>query len=184
MKRPRGTVLLVTVLLSILMFRISRVAPPVRDEFPAFYVNNPEHVTIYLGSGFKNKGYHQIIDGMLIEDVIHMAGFQVPPNLGKSLAEKGPLRSGEGLEISSRDLEVIEVERFFVPAAQRITLGIPLHPDTMKANDWQALPGIGPRLAERIVVDRQKNGEFGSLKALTRVKGIGNGTIKRLKEFF
>ena len=184
MKRPRGTVLLVTVLLSILMFRISRVALPAKDEFPAFYVNNPAYVTIYLGSGFKHKGYHQIIDGMWAEDVILMAGLQIPPTLAGSLEEKGPLRSGEGLEISCFDSKTIEVKRFFMPAAQRITLGIPLHPDTMKAHDWQALPGIGPRLAERIMIDRQKNGDFGSLEALERVKGIGNGTIKRLRKFF
>ena len=184
MKRPGGTVLLVIVLLSILMFRVSRVIFPVRDESPAFSTTNPGHVTVYLGSGFKNQGYHQIIDGMLAADVIQMAGFQVTPKLRESLAQKGPLRSGEGLEIDQLSTKAIEVRRFFVPSGQRITLGIPLHPDTMKANDWQALPGIGPRLAERILADRQKNGDFGNLEALERVKGIGNGTVKRLSEFF
>ena len=166
------------------MFRLSRVIFPARDESPAFYANNPGYVTVYLGAGFKNQGYHQIIDGIFAAAVIQMAGAQITPKLRKSLAEKGPLHSGEGLEIDLLNAKVLEVRRFFVSAGQRITLEIPLHPDTMKANDWQALPGIGPRLAERIMADRQKNGDFGNLEALERVKGIGTGTVKRLSEFF
>lgn len=184
MKRPGGTVLLVTVLLSILMFRVSRVTLPVKDESPVFCVNRPGYAVIYLGAGFKNQGYHQIIDGTSALDVIQMAGCHISPKLRRSLEEKGPLSSGEGLEIGFKDAEIFEIKSFFVYAGQRITLGVPLHPDTMKSDDWQALPGIGPRLAERIIVDRQKNGDFGSLDALKRVRGIGNGTVKRLSEFF
>lgn len=184
MKRPGGTVLLVTVILSILMFRVSRVTLPARDEFPAFYINNPGFITIYLGSGFKNPGYHQIIDGTSVYDVIQMAGFHGTKTFMNSLEKKGPLRSGEGVAIRFSEGKIIEVRRFFVPAGQRITLGIPLHPDTMTSHDWQALPGIGPHLAERIMADRQKNGDFGNLEALIRVRGIGRGTVKRLSEFF
>ena len=37
----------------------------------------------------------------------------------------------------------------------------------------ERLPRIGPALAARIVADRRINGEFGSLEALQRVRGIG-----------
>ena len=37
----------------------------------------------------------------------------------------------------------------------------------------ERLPRIGPALAARIVADRRTNGEFGSLEALQRVRGIG-----------
>lgn len=42
------------------------------------------------------------------------------------------------------------------------------------------LPGIGPRLAERIVQDREVNGPFGSLDELQRVRGIGPRTVERI----
>ena len=184
MKRPSGTFLLVAILLSILLFRVSRATFPVRDEFPAFYVHKPGYVTIYLGRGFFNYGYRQFIAGVSPVDVIRMAGFVLPVELEKILMEQGALRSGEAIEIVLVDAEVTDVRRFYVHAGQRITLGIPLHPDTMNASDWQALPGIGPRLAERIIFYRQKNGEFGSLEALVRVKGIGKATVKRLSDFF
>ncbi len=41
-----------------------------------------------------------------------------------------------------------------------------------------ALRGIGPRKAEAIVADRNKNGPFKSLDDLTRVKGISAKTIE------
>jgi competence protein ComEA len=54
----------------------------------------------------------------------------------------------------------------------------------MVGDDWQALPGIGPKLAERIEVDRQKNGEFASLEDLKRVSGIGKKRIEAWRIFF
>jgi competence protein ComEA len=37
----------------------------------------------------------------------------------------------------------------------------------------EALPGIGPALARRIVEDRALNGPFGSAEGLQRVRGVG-----------
>jgi competence protein ComEA len=71
-----------------------------------------------------------------------------------------------------------------MPAAQRMALGTPLHPERMSLDDWQALPGIGPRLARIIEEDRQKNGDFGDLDGLDRVAGIGHKLIERWRKFF
>ena len=48
--------------------------------------------------------------------------------------------------------------------------------DAATAAEIQALPGIGPTLAARIVADRDSNGPFGSLEQLCRVKGMGPAT--------
>ena len=45
----------------------------------------------------------------------------------------------------------------------------------------ETLPGIGPRLAARIVEDRRSAGRFDSVGALVRVKGIGPKTVARLR---
>lgn len=41
-----------------------------------------------------------------------------------------------------------------------------------------ALQGVGPKKAEAIVADRDKNGPFKSLDDLTRVKGINAKTVE------
>jgi competence protein ComEA len=52
--------------------------------------------------------------------------------------------------------------------------------DTAGAITIEALPWIGPALAARIVESRERCGPFGSMEALTRVYGIGEGMSKRL----
>jgi competence protein ComEA len=47
--------------------------------------------------------------------------------------------------------------------------------------DFDALPGIGPRLAERIMAYRQSAGAFHSLDELRDVKGIGNKKFERIR---
>lgn len=47
--------------------------------------------------------------------------------------------------------------------------------------DFDALPGIGPRLAERIMEYRQSAGAFHSLDELRDVKGIGKKKFERIR---
>ena len=47
--------------------------------------------------------------------------------------------------------------------------------------DFDALPGIGPKLAERIMAYRQSVGAFHSLDELRSVKGIGKKTFERIR---
>ncbi|MDH5235540.1 MAG: helix-hairpin-helix domain-containing protein [Gemmatimonadota bacterium] len=47
----------------------------------------------------------------------------------------------------------------------------------------EALPGIGPALAARIVADREARGPFGSLAALERVRGIGPALARRVQPY-
>lgn len=49
----------------------------------------------------------------------------------------------------------------------------PVDVDVADAATLEALPGIGPALARRLVEDRGRHGPFGSLDGLARVKGVG-----------
>lgn len=57
----------------------------------------------------------------------------------------------------------------------------PVDLDVADAATIEGLPWIGPALAERIVSNRDRCGPFGSLEALKRVVGIGDGLVKRLE---
>jgi competence ComEA-like helix-hairpin-helix protein len=51
------------------------------------------------------------------------------------------------------------------------------------AGDLVLLPGVGPKLAERIVAERSRRGGFTRAEQLLEVKGIGQATLKRLAPF-
>lgn len=53
--------------------------------------------------------------------------------------------------------------------------------NTASAEQLEALPGIGPVTARRIVADRRRHGRFLRVEDLARVKGISAQSIPRLK---
>ena len=50
------------------------------------------------------------------------------------------------------------------------------------ARELESLPGIGPRLAQRIIEDRQTVGLFLRPEDLLRVRGIGPATLARIRD--
>jgi len=52
--------------------------------------------------------------------------------------------------------------------------------DAASAAQLDSLPGVGPALANRIVLDRAAHGPFGSMSGLMRVPGVGAATARRL----
>ena len=53
--------------------------------------------------------------------------------------------------------------------------------NTATAAELEALPGVGPALAARIVAHRSRHGRFRSVDALEGVPGIGAATLERIR---
>ena len=54
--------------------------------------------------------------------------------------------------------------------------------NTAGAEALEGLPGIGPSMAVRIIEDRAENGPFRAVSDLSRVKGLGAATVKKLAD--
>ncbi|MBN1297713.1 helix-hairpin-helix domain-containing protein [bacterium] len=49
--------------------------------------------------------------------------------------------------------------------------------------DLEAIPGIGPAIAGRIVLERNRRGGFRSMNDLLKIRGIGRKTLDHLKRY-
>ena len=67
------------------------------------------------------------------------------------------------------------------PNSQSPTASQPVDLDVATRADIEALPWIGPVLADRIVTNRDSLGPFGSMEQFQRVYGIGPGMARRLE---
>lgn len=182
--QQRGLTLLVCLLAAWLAFNLGRSAFPIDRESPPAVVVSAIGIRVMLGEGFVAAGVHQFSDAVTPAGVIEMTETVVSVPMPGGELWLRPLSSGERLDLVQESPQEVGLRRSYMPAEARMLLGIPLHPERMSREDWQALPGIGEKLAEAIEQDRQKNGDFGSLAALRRVRGIGPGRLKSWERFF
>ena len=177
---PVAVVLAATLFLAMLLLRGTSV-----PEDPPFF-SSPEENCVYVqlsGPGL-SSGVYQLNDDLSILDVINLTVVRPGDTSWSTDAASAPVLNGAKYAVTKKEQKIEFVQRGWLPAGQRMALGIALHPDRMNRSDWVVLPGVGEKLAERIEIDRQKNGDFGSLDALARVRGIGPGKIESWRTFF
>jgi competence ComEA-like helix-hairpin-helix protein len=68
-----------------------------------------------------------------------------------------------------------------LPERCRYLLGMPLNVNRAGEEELELLPGIGPRLARRIVEVRESTGRFSSPEDFLRVPGIGGKLVERMR---
>ncbi|HEY3451174.1 MAG TPA: helix-hairpin-helix domain-containing protein [Myxococcales bacterium] len=67
------------------------------------------------------------------------------------------------------------------PLGVQRALGLPPGLNSLTAEDFASLPGVGARLAERIVEARRQQGGFQSIDDLGKVKGVGPAKLATLR---
>ena len=154
------------------------------EDLPAFLPLERGIVHVELIGDGLVPGVYQFYDGSALRDVIKLTDALSAENLTIDFDWLQPLRGGESFKLVRKGQKIKLLQRSWMSASHRMALGIPLHPDRMSRTDWKALPGVGEVLAERIENNRHKNGDFGSLEALIRVKGIGKKRVDRWEKFF
>lgn len=94
-----------------------------------------------------------------------------------------------GLFAVSADSGAASTQKETAPSAQKITKGMKkelphdVNINTADKKQLTELPGIGPVTAKAILDYRQSKGQFKSIDELTKVKGIGDKTLAKLKPY-
>lgn len=64
-----------------------------------------------------------------------------------------------------------------------MTLGLALDLNLASAEDLEAIPGIGPILAKRIVEFREEHGPFQDIGALLNIRGMAAGKLEKIRPY-
>ena len=173
----------IALLLSISLYLKGRVPAESGGDAPLFRAG-PETVTVRLAGEFPRPGVYLLPKGASPLTAIKMTLPGSAPAISRNASAAVPLVGGDvvTLRLAGPANQVISITK--MGARERMLLRIPLHPDRMAPHEWELLPGIGPVLAQRIVVDRQENGAFGTIEGLLRVRGVGQGKLSAIRRYF
>ncbi|MFN2540393.1 MAG: helix-hairpin-helix domain-containing protein, partial [Mycobacteriales bacterium] len=138
-------------------------APPVVSTATA----GPELVVDVAGR-VRHPGLVHLHPGARVDDALRAAGGVLPG------ASTGALNLAAKVQDGQQVLVGIEGSASAGGSA-------PLDLNAATAQDFDALPGIGPVLADRIIAWRTEHGRFGSVDQLREVSGIGESKYQALK---
>ncbi len=158
---------------------------PSRKDGPvAFLPCTSTGVTVRLAGAVKAQGVYTFGKEEYLATVIKMAAPELSGALPSTAAPDMHIKNGDIVEVSCAAVQPCEISMQRMNARERMLLGIPLHPDKLALEEWGCLPGIGPVLAQRIMDDRHKYGDFFSVEGLQRVSGIGENKYNMLRKYF
>ena len=91
-----------------------------------------------------------------------------------------------GAEMAAAPAEAVTAPAEVAPPQAELSRPVasgsaPVDLNRATADELEALPGIGPVLAQRIVLDRRQSGRFKTPEDLLRVRGVGPRLLERLR---
>lgn len=96
-----------------------------------------------------------------------------------SLYKLKNIRNGDRIVINDRG--IISLSR--ISGKKSLALGIPIGINSASVEDLEALPGIGPKLAEKIVKYRNLKGPFRAIEELRNIDGIEEKRLESIRPF-
>jgi len=131
-------------------------------------------VFVEVSGAAAHPGVYSFDHAPTLAEAWRRAGVSTPPPVGDA-----KLASGTRVEID--DKGSYRLGRMSGEAL--MTLGLALDLNTATAEDLDALPGIGPVLAKRIVDYRAAHGQFKKIDDLEQVSGIGPKKLEKIKPY-
>lgn len=143
---------------------------------------------VHVVGAVRRPGVYEIPAGARVAAALDAAGGALPDAVLAAVNLARPISDGEQIVVPSED-DVTSgvgagaaVAGAAAPGAGPVTRpGAPIDLNTADAAALDALPGIGPSTAAKIVADRDANGSYLSVEDLGRVSGIGPKKLDALK---
>jgi competence protein ComEA len=173
----RGLLILLLILLGAWALRglvsFQRECGPIMSE---------NQVYILIAGEVRNTGVYGFDGAPSLIELLDRAGGPQSGFIPKELKAYPELAQGTSLHISSENGHV-RISSGTLPAAYKVTLGIPLSLNAASQIELEAIPHIGPSLAGRIINHRSRNGPFTAVEQIKSLPGVGNVRYIQIKPY-
>jgi competence protein ComEA len=133
-------------------------------------------MAIEIVKGDQSAGVYFVPPGTTVNRLLKSAG------IGWQANNDFQLKTGMRLTIdpASGNKDVVVSE---IPAADRLSLGLPIDINQATEDDLLLIKGIGPATAQRILDLRKKINRFKDIKQLMEIKGIKEKKFAELQKY-
>lgn len=136
----------------------------------------PDPILVHVAGAVRKPGVYRVVDGGRVQQAIRLAG---GPTRGADLTSvnlAAPLQDGQQVLVPARVIAVAGGAQTSVTGS-----GGPVSLSSATVEQLDALDGIGPTLAARIVAWRAERGGFASVDQLMDVPGIGQARLDAIR---
>jgi competence protein ComEA len=130
---------------------------------------------VHVVGGVRHPGLYRLPQGSRVADALARAGGAMPKAQVELVNLAAPLADGQQVVVPRRG-------SLAVAAAGAGGAAGPVHLNTATLEQLDALPGVGPITAQKILAYRQEHGAFGSVDELDAVPGIGPARLDELRK--
>ena len=132
-------------------------------------------LVVHVVGAVSRPGLYRLRDGARVADAIDRAGGETPKADLALVNLAAPLADGQQVVVPRR-----------APAGAAAGDGSaaagPVHLNTATLEQLDALPGVGPVTAQKILDYREQHGAFSSVDDLDAIPGIGPARLEQLRE--
>jgi competence protein ComEA len=134
-------------------------------------------VLLLVFGAVRRPGLYRLRDGSRVADAVKGAGGPTPKAQIELVNLAARIADGEQIVVPARG-SVAAV----APTPGGGAASGPVHLNSATLEQLDALPGVGPVTAQKILDYRQKHGAFGSVDELDAISGIGPARLETLRD--
>ncbi len=154
----------------------AQVLPP-----PAAMTTVDARLVVDVVGAVRRPGLYRLPQGTRVADVLARAG-GLTRKADRSLVNlAAPLADGEQVIVPARAVGGAGAAGGAAGSGSGTPAG-PVHLNVATPEQLDALPGVGPVTAQKILDYRQKHGAFGSVDELDAIPGIGPARLDQLRD--
>lgn len=148
-------------------------------------------IAVHVIGAVPRPGLYEFPDGARVQDAVEAAGGLLADADAETLNLAALLEDGQQLDIpyiagagpvDGSGTTVLELPTSATPTPASNTNQDLININTASLEELDALPGIGPTTAQKIIDYRTANGPFTAIEDIMNVSGIGPSTFDEIKE--